>query len=132
MFLKGAFVGLVCALLGGAAVAFAGSGVGAVFNLGVSNSVNAKTTLTGAAASAQLQVSNTNAAGGAFGLGVTSASSSATGSFMNSSSGIGVSALAMTGTAVYAQSGGAAVPALVAKNTAGGPAASFGVTAGAP
>jgi hypothetical protein len=33
-FLKGAVVGLVCALLGGATVALAGSGVGGVFNLG--------------------------------------------------------------------------------------------------
>src|SRR5262249_16249313 len=51
-FLKGAVVGLLCALLGGATVALAGSGVGGVFNLGVSNSVNAKTTLTGATAGA--------------------------------------------------------------------------------
>jgi hypothetical protein len=123
-------VGLVL-LLVGVPSAVAGSGINGVFNLGVTNSVNAKTTLTGSTASAQLQVTNTNTNAGASGLGVTSASGSATGSFANSSSGIGVSALATTGTAVYAQSGGAAVPALVVKNTAGGPAASFGVSAGA-
>jgi hypothetical protein len=86
-FLRGVVVGLVCALLGGATVALAGSGVGGVFNLGVSNSVDAKTTLTGASPGAQLRVDNTNAVAGASGLAATSKSSSATGLFANSGGG---------------------------------------------
>jgi hypothetical protein len=66
-FLKGAVVGCVCALLGGATVALAGSDIGGVFNLGTSNSVNAKTTLTGATAAAQLKVVNTSGGGGRIG-----------------------------------------------------------------
>lgn len=86
-FLKGAVVGLVCALLGGATVALAGSGVGGVFNLGVSNPVDAKTTLTGASPNAQLQVTNTYPVAGAAGLAATSKSSSPTGSFTNTAGG---------------------------------------------
>jgi hypothetical protein len=86
-FLKGAAVGAVCVLVGGVStLALAGSGVGGVFNLGVSNSVDAKTTLTGASSGIQLQVTNTNAAG-RNGLGVTSASGYPTGSFTNTASG---------------------------------------------
>jgi hypothetical protein len=86
-FFKGAVVGFVCAVLGGATVALAGSGINGVFNLGVSNSVDAKTTLTGATAAAQLKVVNTSAAAGASGLVATSAGSSQTGSFTNSGGG---------------------------------------------
>jgi hypothetical protein len=129
-FLKGAVVGLVCALLSGATVALAGSGVGGVFNLGVSNSVDAKTTLTGASPSAQLQVTNTNATVGSSGVGVNSASTTATGSFANSSSGAGLSGNRAAGIGVFAQSGGAAKPALCARNTAGGPAGAFVTNAG--
>jgi hypothetical protein len=86
-FLKGAVVGFVCAVLGGATVALAGSGIGGVFNLGVSNTVNAKTTLTGATAAAQLRVINTSALAGAAGLAATSASSSQTGVFTNTGGG---------------------------------------------
>jgi len=85
-FLKGAVVGLVCALIGGATVALAGSGVGGVFNLGQTNSVDAKTTLTGASPGIQLQVTNTNGAGKS-GLAVTSASGYPTGTFTNSDGG---------------------------------------------
>jgi hypothetical protein len=77
-FLKGATVGFVCAVLGGATVSLAGNGIGGVFNLGVSNSVDAKTTLTGSTATPQLQVTNTNTNAGAAGLGVNSASASPT------------------------------------------------------
>jgi hypothetical protein len=86
-FLKGAVIGLTCGLLGGAAVALAGTGVGGVFNLGVSNSVDAKSTLTGASPGAQLQVTNTNVNGGTFGLGVNSASAATTGVFTNTGGG---------------------------------------------
>jgi hypothetical protein len=130
MFLKGAVVGFVCAVLGGATVALAGSGVGGVFNLGASNSVNAKTTLAGASPAAQLQVTNTNAAPGAAGLGVNSASSTPAGLFANSSTGTGLSATSGSGIGVFAKSGGAATAGLVARNSAGGPAGAFDVNAG--
>src|SRR5262245_53038844 len=123
------FVGALVAVLMVCAGAQAGAGGNGVVNRGVSNSVRAKTALPGAAASAQLQVTNTNTVGGAFGLGVSSASPSATGSFTNSSSGIGVMALSTTGTGISAQTGGAATPALAARNTGGGPAAKFTVNA---
>jgi hypothetical protein len=129
-FLRGAVVGLVCALLGGAAVALAASGIGGVFNLGVSNSVNAKTSLTGSTAAAQLQVTNTSTTPGAAGLGVASASSSPTATFTNSSTGIGLSATSATGTGVLARTGGSANPSLSARNTGGGLAASFTVNSG--
>jgi hypothetical protein len=86
-FLKGAVVGFVCAVLGGATVALAGSGINGVFNLGVSNSVDAKTTLTGASPGIQLQVTNTNTAAGTSGLAVTSKSAATTGVFTNSGGG---------------------------------------------
>jgi hypothetical protein len=86
-FVKGCVVGLLCALVGGATVALAGSGIGGVFNLGVTNSVNAKTSLTGASTGAQLRVDNTNAVAGASGLVATSKSISATGSFTNTGGG---------------------------------------------
>jgi hypothetical protein len=86
-FLKGAIVGFVCAALGGATVALAGSGINGVFNLGVSNSVDAKTTLTGASPGIQLQVTNTSAAAGTSGLAVNSASGATTGVFTNSGGG---------------------------------------------
>src|SRR5262249_33086030 len=102
-FVKGCAVGAVCVLVGGiSTLAVAGSGVGGVFNLGVPNSVDAKTSLTGASPSAQLQVTNTNAAGGAFGLGVTSASPSATESVTNTSTGTGLSVVSSNGTGVSA------------------------------
>ena len=85
-FLKGAVVGLACGLVGGAAVALAGSGVGGVFNLGQTNSVDAKTTLAGASSGIQLQVTNTNAAG-RNGLAVNSANIYPTGSFTNTGGG---------------------------------------------
>jgi hypothetical protein len=91
-----------------------------VFNLGVSNSVDAKTTLTGASTGAQLQVTNTNATAGAFGLGVTSKSSTATGFFDNTGAGTGL----------FARTGGAGKAAVYAHNTGGGPAGIFVVNAG--
>jgi hypothetical protein len=129
-FVKGCVVGLVCALLGGATVALAGSGIGGVFNLGVSNTVDAQTKLTGASPGAQLQVTNTNAVAGASGLVATSKSSSATLSAANSSTGAGVYGNSTGGIGVFAQSGNASKPGLYARNTLGGPAGSFVVNAG--
>src|SRR4051812_22603306 len=74
-FVKGAFSGGVgAAVVLGAAAAFAGSGIGGVFNLGQANTVNETSTLTGAkSGGAQLQVTNTSATGAATGLSVTTA-----------------------------------------------------------
>jgi hypothetical protein len=63
----GAIVSVVT-LFGTAAVA--GTGVGGVFNLGRTNTVNAKTTLTGSHAGSQLQVINSSSGKGANGIGI--------------------------------------------------------------
>jgi hypothetical protein len=68
-FVKGTVVGAVGAtvlVLTGAA--FAGTGVGAVFNLGRTNTVNAQSTLKGATSHHNLQITNT---GSGHGLGIT-------------------------------------------------------------
>src|SRR4051812_10671345 len=72
-FVKGALAGGVGATaVLAATAAFAGTGVGGVFNLGQSNSVNATSTLTGArAGGAELQVTNTSTTAGSTGLSVT-------------------------------------------------------------
>lgn len=61
---RAALVGSACLLVVGVPAALAGSGVGAAFNLGVSNSVNATTVLTGSSSGVpQLKVVNTATAG---------------------------------------------------------------------
>lgn len=52
------------------ASALAGTGIGGVFNLGQTNTVNAKSMLSGATAGPQLQVTNTSTGTGATGLGI--------------------------------------------------------------
>lgn len=52
------------------ATAVAGTGVGAVFDLGQTNTVNATSTLTGSTAGKLLQVTNTSTDSGAAGLGI--------------------------------------------------------------
>jgi hypothetical protein len=130
-FLKGAAVGFVCAVLGGATVAFAGSGVGGVFNLGQSNSVDAQTKLTGSTAgTAQLQVSNTNTGAGAIGMRANNSSTAAAVQGESSSTGTGVYGISTNGFGVLAQSSSATSAALKAQNSGGGPAGSFVVNAG--
>ena len=75
-FLKGVVLGaIVSTLTLGASVALAGSGIGGVFNLGRTNSVDKTTALTGASSGTpQLQVTNTSAAAGASGIGINVAS----------------------------------------------------------
>jgi hypothetical protein len=65
-FLKGVAVGAVCVLVGGVAtVALAGSGVGGVFNLGVSNTVDGSTVLSGSTSGGiQLDVRNNSGTAG--------------------------------------------------------------------
>jgi len=70
-FFKGVGLGaVVSALTLTATAALAGTGVGGVFNLGVKNSVNSTTTLTGRVAGSGLQVTNTSTRGGATGIGI--------------------------------------------------------------
>jgi hypothetical protein len=71
-FLKGVVLGSATAMVVlMAATAFAGTGVGAVFNLGKTNSVNATSTLTGSKNGRMLQVTNTSTGGSASGIGIT-------------------------------------------------------------
>ena len=79
MFLRGVVVGSVtAALVLSASAALAGTGVGGIFNLGQSNTVNATSSLSGSTSTgAQLSVSNASTTTGARGLTVNSASSSA-------------------------------------------------------
>lgn len=65
---------IVVGVTAGMSTAFAGTGVGGVFNLGATNTVNAPTTLTGSTAGKQLQVTNTNTGSAATGIGITVAS----------------------------------------------------------
>ncbi len=71
-FLKGVVLGSVVSLatLMGTA-ALAGTNVGAIFNLGQFNGVNATTSLGGSTAGRQLQVTNTSSKSGATGIGIT-------------------------------------------------------------
>jgi hypothetical protein len=72
--LQGAVVGTVIAVVSlVAGAAYAGNGIGGVFNLGQSNGVNATTTLTGATAGPQLKVNNTSTGTGASGLSISTA-----------------------------------------------------------
>ena len=71
-FLKGVVLGsVVSVLMLTATAAFAGSGVGAVFNLGRYNGVNGTTKLGGSTAGKQLDITNTSNGKGAAGIGIT-------------------------------------------------------------
>jgi hypothetical protein len=73
-FSKGAFAGGVGAfVVMGATAALAGTGIGGVFNLGQTNTVNGTSALTGSEAGAGLHVTNTSTATGATALSLTSA-----------------------------------------------------------
>jgi len=124
-FLRGAVAGLVCAVLGGGTVALAGSGVGGVFNLGVSNSVDAKTTLTGASPGIQLQVTNTSAAAGTSGLAVNSSSTATTGVFTNTGGGPAGGFFVNAGVRPFTVSSSAKVPNLNADQLDGRDSAYF-------
>jgi hypothetical protein len=77
-FVQGSVVGAVIALVSlVAGAAFAGTGIGGVFNLGQSNSVNGTTTLTGATAGPHLTVNNTSTGTGASGLSISTAAGKA-------------------------------------------------------
>ena len=64
-FFSGVVIGAVVSMVTlTASVALAGTGVGGIFNLGKTNSVNARTTLSGSTAGRQLQVSNSSTGAG--------------------------------------------------------------------
>lgn len=70
-FLKGVALGSVVSLVTlSASAAVAGTGVGAIFNLGRTNSVDATTLLTGSTNGKQLQITNSSTRRGAVGLGI--------------------------------------------------------------
>jgi hypothetical protein len=129
-FLKGTVVGLACALIGGATVALAGSGVGGVFNLGVTNSVDAQSSLKGSTTAPLLALTNTNTGAGATGLQVNGNATSPTLTAVNNAGGAGVLAVGTTGAAVFGKTASASQPALTGKNTGGGPGGSFVVNSG--
>jgi hypothetical protein len=139
-FVKGAAVGFVCAVLGGAAVASAGMGVGGVFNLGQTNSVDGQTALSGSTATAaQLRVVNTNTGGNAGGVSAAGASGiRAALEGTNSSGGPGVTATSTTGLGVNAQTGSPTLAAVRGQNTNAGAGGAFisatglGVTGSGP
>jgi hypothetical protein len=68
-----ALASVMTVMLCTAAAALAGTGVGGIFNLGQSNSVNETSTLTGGKAGAMLAVNNTSTGAGAAGLSLTTA-----------------------------------------------------------
>jgi len=73
-FLKGVVLGAaVSSVTLIASAAFAGNGIGGVFNLGTTNTVNAPTQLRGSVNTGQLQVVNTNGGSGATGIGISTA-----------------------------------------------------------
>ena len=77
-FFKAVALGAVTSMLTlGATAALAGTGVGAVFNLGKTNKVNATSTVTGSAAGSMLHLINSGTGAGAQGIPVTNASASA-------------------------------------------------------
>jgi hypothetical protein len=77
-FVKGIALGAVISVLTlGATAAFAGVGVGAPFNLGKTNKVNATSTLTGSATGSMLKVPNTNTGAGAQAINASSAGGTA-------------------------------------------------------
>ena len=71
-FALGAAAGAVATAVAlGAQAAYAGTGVGAIFNLGRTNTVGGTSTLTGTTAGAQLQVTNRSTSASATGLSIT-------------------------------------------------------------
>ena len=108
-------------LLFGTATTLAGTGVNAVLNLDVKNTVNGTTTLTGATGGPQLSVANTSTASGARAITATSKSASvATEYLANTGGGPALSVNVPPGKAPLAVSAGAGkVPNLDADNIDG-------------
>jgi hypothetical protein len=65
-----AVAALVSGVIAVSTVAFAGSGIGGVFNLGMTNTANGSTALQGDTSGQQLRITNTNTGGNASGIGI--------------------------------------------------------------
>ncbi len=125
-FLKGVVLGAVTSVLVlVAATAFAGTGIGGVFNLGQTNSVNARTQLNGATANALLGISNTSASAGARAAIAKSASLTPTLAAVNTGGGVAASFLVNAGTAPFAVNTGVIVANLDADQVDGKSASDF-------
>jgi hypothetical protein len=99
-FLKGALVGAAVTAAFGGGIAFAGSGVGGVFNLGQGNIVAGTTGLSGATSGApQLSVVNTATTAGSSALSATSKSAAAAFLGVNQGGGPGLRAVGNTSVA---------------------------------
>jgi hypothetical protein len=118
-FLKGAFAGGVgAALVLTATAAIAGTGIGGIFNLGQSNTVNATSALSGASVGAQLQVTNSSTDKAAQGIAAFNNSAAATLYGRNSGAGPGVSGRAdKTNNGVEGVSAGAGASGVFGANT---------------
>jgi len=105
-FFKGALVGgLGAGALLAATAALAGSGIGGIFNLGQTNTVDATSRLNGTAANAMLDVANSGTGANSNGIVGRSASALAPGlAGTNGSSGVGTKGLSASGSGVYGQS----------------------------
>ena len=91
-FYKGIMLGAVVSMLVlVASTAVAGTGIGGIFNLGQSNTVNATSSLSGASTGAQLQVTNSGTGTGAQGIAASNNSAAATLYGRNSGTGPAVS-----------------------------------------
>jgi len=134
-FFKGVVLGaVVSTVVLIAATAFAGSGKGGIFNLGVNNTVDATTKLHGAAQGAMLNITNAGSEPGSSGLVVGAGSTPPAIRGANSGTGPGVKGTGVSGPGVLGQSttgtgvqaaGAGSQPALQATNTGTGPGAAF-------
>jgi len=135
-FFKGALIGgLGAGALLAATAALAGSGIGGIFNLGQTNTVDATSELNGTATNAMLDVANAGVGANSNGIVGRSASSLAPAlAGINSGGGSGLKGSSTSGAGLYGQSTsglggrlitGGALPALKATNTGTGPAAAF-------
>ena len=118
-FYKGIVLGAVVSILVlVASTAVAGTGIGGIFNLGQTNTVNATSALSGASVGAQLQVTNSGTGSGAQGIGAFSNSVAATLYGRNSGGGPGVSGRSdKRGNGVEGVSAGAGASGVYGANT---------------
>jgi hypothetical protein len=118
-FYKGIVLGAAVAILVlVASTAVAGTGIGGIFNLGQTNTVNATSALSGASVGAQLQVTNSGIGSGAQGIGAFNNSVAAALYGRNSGGGAGVSGRSdKRGNGVEGVSAGAGASGVYGANT---------------
>ncbi len=125
-FFKGIVLGAVTSMLVlMAATAFAGTGIGGVFNLGQTNTVNARSNLNGATAAPLLGINNTSASAGARAAIAKSASLTPTLAAVNTGGGLAASFVVNAGTAPFAVNTGVVVTNLNADQVDGKSASDF-------